>query len=126
MLNENRISGQIVAAAVEVHKYLGPGLLESAYELALCRELSLRGLKWRRQVELPVEYKGVKIDCAYRMDLLVEDTVVVEIKAVEDILPIHQAQLLTYLRLSGKKLGLILNFHVALMKDGIVRMVNDL
>ena len=126
MLNENRISGQIVAAAVEVHKYLGPGLLESAYELALCRELSLRGLKWRRQVELPVEYKGVKIDCAYRIDLLVEDTVVVEIKAVEDILPIHQAQLLTYLRLSGKKLGLILNFHVALMKDGIVRMVNDL
>jgi len=120
---EHELSGAIIGAAIEVHRVLGPGLLESAYQAALSRELALRGLKFRREVDLAVVYKGVRLDCGYRLDFVVEDKVVVELKAVEKIEPIHLAQLMTYLRLSGKKLGLLLNFNVPQMKDGIRRIV---
>ncbi len=123
MLVFEELSHEIRGAAIEVHKELGPGLLESAYEQCLCRELGLRNLAFKRQVPLPVTYKGIKIDCGYRVDLLVEDNVVLELKSIEALLPVHEAQLLTYLRLSGKKLGFLMNFNVALMKDGIVRLV---
>jgi GxxExxY protein len=122
----NEISGQIVDAAMKVHSALGPGLLESAYEACLLYELHRRGLKAVRQVELPVVYEGVKIDVGYRLDLLVEDAVIVELKAVAEIAPIHQAQLLSYLKLSGKKLGLLINFNVVHLRDGITRMANRL
>jgi GxxExxY protein len=113
----------IGAAIVEVHRHLGPGLLESAYEECLCHELHLRGIPFLRQVPLPVEYKGVKLDCGYRLDLLVDEAVIVELKCVDAILPIHEAQLLTYLRLAGKRVGLIINFNVPVLKKGIVRRV---
>jgi GxxExxY protein len=113
----------IIGGAIEVHKALGPGLLESAYEECLCHELHLRGLSFHRQVALPVEYKGMQLDCGYRLDLVVEDAVVVELKAVERLLPIHEAQLLTYLRLNGSKVGLLLNFNVSVLKNGIIRRV---
>ena len=119
----NRITETIIGAAIEVHRALGPGLLESAYEECLCRELSLRGIPFERQRSLPVEYKGLRLDCGYRLDLLVADTVVVEIKAVESLLPIHEAQLLTYLRLGGWKVGLLINFNVAVLRQGIRRRV---
>jgi GxxExxY protein len=106
-----------------VHRALGPGLLESAYEECLCHELTLRRLAFERQKPLPVEYKGTKLDCGYRLDLLVEALVVVEIKAVEVIQPIHEAQLLTYLKLGGWKLGLLINFNVPFLKDGIRRRI---
>ena len=122
----NQISGQIVDAAMKVHSALGPGLLESAYEACLLFELHKRGLKAASQVQLPVVYESVKIDAGYRMDLLVEDAVVVELKSVDKVLPIHQAQLLSYLKLSGKKLGLLINFNRVHLKDGITRMVNNL
>ena len=108
---------------MEVHKHLGPGLLESAYEECLCRELSLRGIPFQRQVELPVEYKGIRLNVGYRMDLVVKDSLVVELKAVEKLEPIHEAQLLTYLRLSGMRIGLLINFNVPVLKDGIKRFV---
>jgi len=117
------LTGEIHGAAIEVHKEIGPGLLESAYEECLCRELSLRGLSFQRQVPLPVAYKGVKLDCGYKLDLVVEDKVILELKSVRQIEPIHEARLLTYLRLSGKKVGLLMNFNTAVMKDGIKRMV---
>lgn len=119
----NKTTEQIIGAAIEVHKVLGPGLLESAYEECLCRELGLRDLQFERQRSLPVEYKGVKLDCGYRLDLLVESTVVVEIKSVSIIEPIHEAQLLTYLKLGGWKLGLLINFNVPVLKDGIRRRI---
>jgi len=122
-LLEERTTETLIGAAIEVHKALGPGLLESVYESCLCREAELRGLRYARQVELPISYKGVKLDCGCRADLLVEDSVVVEIKAVEAILPVHEAQLLTYLRLSGRRVGLLINFNVPVLKDGIVRRV---
>ena len=122
----NLISGDIVDAAIEVHSHLGPGLLESAYEACLLYELHQRGFPAVQQVPLPVEFKGVKIDAAYRMDLVVSDAVVVEVKSVDSIAPIHKAELLSYLKLSGKKLGLLLNFNVTLLKHGIVRLVNEL
>jgi GxxExxY protein len=125
-LEINEVSGQIVDAAMKVHTALGPGLLESAYEACLLFELHKRGLKAIGQVQLPVVYESVKIDVGYRMDLLVEDAVVVELKSVEQVLPIHQAQLLSYLRLSGKKLGLLINFNSVHLKDGLTRMVNHL
>ncbi|HEY3265388.1 MAG TPA: GxxExxY protein [Armatimonadota bacterium] len=115
------LTHQIIGAAIEVHRALGPGLLESAYEKCLCRELCLRGLAFRSQVALPLDYKGERLDCGYRMDVVVEDAVVLELKCVECITPLHEAQLLTYLRLSGLKLGLLLNFNVAVMRDGISR-----
>ncbi len=123
MLLEGELSHQVIGAAIEVHRELGPGLLESAYEESLCYELSLRGLRFQRQLEMPVRYKNVTLDCGYRLDLLVEDSLILELKSVEEVAPIHKAQLLTYLRLSGKHVGLLLNFNVTVMKDGIVRMV---
>lgn len=111
---ENDISGEIIGAAIEVHKHLGPGLLESAYEECLCRELDLRGIDFIRQVPLPLNYKNQKLDCGYRLDLLVEDTVIVELKTGEALAPIHEAQMLTYLKLRDIRLGLIFNFNVHL------------
>ena len=119
----NQLTERIIGAAIEVHKALGPGLLESAYEECLCRELDLRGIPFERQKPLPVEYKGVRLDCGYRLDLLVEGTVVVEIKALVAMEPIHEAQLLTYLKLGGWKLGLLINFNVPVLKDGIRRRI---
>jgi GxxExxY protein len=113
----------ILGAAIEVHRHLGPGLLESAYEECLCHELHLRGLIFQRQVVLPVEYKGLKLDCGYKIDVLVEDEVILELKAVEKLLPIHQAQLLTYLKLAHKRVGLLVNFNVPLLTEGIIRRV---
>ena len=119
------LTEKIIGAAIEVHKALGPGLFESAYDECLCRELALREIPFVRQQSLPVGYKGVQLDCGYRLDIVVAGCVVVEIKAVEAVLPIHSAQLLTYLRLSGIRVGLLLNFNVAVLKDGIRRLVND-
>ncbi|MFB0538014.1 MAG: GxxExxY protein [Anaerolineae bacterium] len=121
----NQITEHIIGAAIAVHRALGPGLLESAYEACLAFELAQRGLKVEQQKPLPVLYREVKLDCAYRLDLLVEETVIVEIKAVDRLSPIHQAQLLSYLKLSGCKVGLLINFNVRVLKDGIRRMVND-
>lgn len=123
---EDAISNRIICAAIEVHRILGPGLLESAYEECLCREFQLNNIAFERQVGLPVEYKGSRIDCGYRLDLLVENLVVLELKSVIKLDPIHQAQLLTYLKLAEKKLGILLNFNVPLMRDGIKRVVNNL
>jgi GxxExxY protein len=123
MLLHEELSKEVIGAAIEVHKTLGPGLLENVYEECLCRELQLRHVEFARQVILPVEYKGITVDCAYRMDIVVQDAVVVEIKCVKAFEPVHEAQLLTYLRLSGKKVGLLMNFHVATMRDGILRRV---
>lgn len=118
------LTEQIIGAAIEVHRTLGPGLLESAYEECLCHEFHLRGINIRRQVSLPVEYKGVKLDCGYRIDVVVEDTVILELESIEHILPVHEAQLLTYLKLLNMRVGLIINFHVAaLVRGGIVRKV---
>jgi GxxExxY protein len=113
----------VIGAALEVHRQLGPGLLESAYEECLCHELHVRGQAFRRQVDLPVSYKGIKLDCGYRVDLIVNDAVVVELKSVEQLLPVHEAQLLTYLRLTGKQVGLLINFNVPLLSQGIIRRV---
>jgi GxxExxY protein len=123
---ENQISGVILDAAIAVHTALGPGLLESAYQACLAYELSSRSLKIQAQVPLPIKYRGVFVDAAYRMDLLIEDLVVVELKAIERLLPLHEAQLLSYLKLSGKRLGLLINFHVVRLKDGYKRIVNGL
>jgi len=121
---ENDISEKIIGAAIEVHKKLGPGLLESAYEECLCCEMQLRGIEFERQVPLSLKYKGVVLDCGYRLDLLVEDKVIVEIKSVEGLEPIHEAQMLTYLKLRNAWLGLIINFNVIMLKDGVRRLVN--
>jgi GxxExxY protein len=120
----NDITGQIIDAAMKVHTALGPGLLESAYEACLAHELRKRGLKVNVQLELPIEYDGVRLDVGYRIDLLIENAVIVELKAVSEIRPIHEAQLLSYLKLSKKKIGLLINFHVLRLKDGIKRMAN--
>ena len=122
----NRISGNIIGAAIEVHKALGPGLLESAYEECLCHELNVRSISFERQKSLPVIYKNIKLDCGYRLDMVVEDSIIIELKSCEQIEPIHKAQLLTYLKLSGINLGLLLNFNVTVMRDGIIRIVNEL
>ena len=122
----NEISGHVVDAAMKVHSALGPGLLESAYEACLKHELVKRGLQVEQQVNLPVIYDGVRIDVGYRLDLLVESEVIVELKAVEQLTRVHEAQLLSYLKLSGKKIGLLINFNVTRLKDGIRRMVNNL
>ena len=117
------ISRCVIASAIEVHRALGPGLLESAYLACLCRELAVRQLNFRTEVALPIEYKGVRLDCGYRMDLVVEDRVAVELKSVDRILPIHQAQLLTYLHLSKMRVGLLINFNVRVLRDGIIRRI---
>jgi len=113
----------IISSAIDVHRALGPGLLESAYQPCLCRELELHGLRFRQLVELPVVHKDVKLDCSYRIDFVIEEKVVLELKAIEEILPVHQAQLLTYLRLSGLRVGLLINFNVPVLVDGIRRRV---
>jgi GxxExxY protein len=122
----NQLSSKIIGAAIEVHKVLGPGLLESAYEKCLCHELKLRGLSFDNQKPLPLVFKGKEIDCGYRLDIVVDNAIILELKACEKIEPIHKAQLLTYLKLSGLALGLVLNFNVPVMRRGIVRIVNNL
>ena len=126
VMDSNKLSSKIIGAAIEVHKNLGPGLLESTYEECLCFEMSLRGLSFQRQKPLAIEYKGNKLDCGYRLDIVVQDAVIIELKACEKIEPIHKAQLLTYLKLSGLNLGLLLNFNTPVLRDGIVRIVNQL
>ena len=121
----NRLSKTIIGAAIEIHRQLGPGLLESAYEACLHYELSQQGLRVERQVPQPIAYKGIRLDCGYRLDLLVEDLVIVELKTVESLQPIHTAQLLTYLKLKKRWLGLIINFNVPVLRNGIKRIVND-
>jgi len=122
----NKITEIIIGAAMAVHRELGPGLLESAYEACLAYELPDRGLSVERQKALPVKYRGVNVDCGYRIDLLVEGKVIVELKAVERLEAIHKAQLISYLKLSGCKVGLLINFNVKVLKDGIRRLVNEL
>ena len=119
-LYQEQLTGQIIGAAIEVHRQLGPGLLESTYQACLCHELELRGILYECQKPLPLEYKGIKLECGYRIDLLVADSVIVEIKSVEALAPIHEAQLLTYLKLTGIKIGFLLNFNVV-----VLRMVSD-
>ncbi|MCU6435156.1 GxxExxY protein [Undibacterium sp. Jales W-56] len=116
------LSEQVIGAAIEVHKHLGPGLLESAYENCLCHELYLRKLSFKRQVCLDIAYKDIKVESAYRLDLIVENSLVLELKAIESLLPVHTAQLLTYLRLTGYKTGLLINFMVPVLKTGIKRV----
>ncbi len=122
----NALSRQVIGAAIDVHREIGPGLLESAYEECLCYELIQLGLNFKRQVEVPVLYKGVKLNCAYKLDIVVEGLLIIELKAVAKILPIHEAQLLTYLKLMDKRLGLLINFNVPVLKSGIRRIVNKL
>jgi GxxExxY protein len=119
----NEITQQVIGCAIEVHRQLGPGLLESVYEKCLAYELKQVGLEYETQIELPLRYKEVQIDCGFRVDLFVEKSLIVEIKAVEALIPIHEAQILTYMRLMGAKTGLLINFHVRLLKDGIRRFV---
>jgi GxxExxY protein len=121
----DQISRRIIGAAIEVHRHLGPGLLESAYQSCLAFELKQLGLKVEEQKSLPVVYKQVKLDCGYRLDLVVEDEIIVEIKATEKLLPIYEAQLLSYLRLAKKRVGLLMNFHVPVLTNGLKRIVNE-
>jgi GxxExxY protein len=122
-LLEAELIREIIGAAICVHRELGPGLLESAYQVSICHELTLRGIPFRSQVELPVEYKGVRLDCGYRIDIVVDNRVIVELKSVEGLSAIHQSQLLTYLRLSRIRVGLLINFNVPVLRKGIVRRV---
>jgi GxxExxY protein len=119
----NKITSAVIGAAIEVHRQLGPGLLESSYRECLCRELLLRSIPFEREKPLPIEYKGIHLGCGYRMDLLVAGSVVVECKSVEALNPIHDAQLLTYLRIGGCRVGLLINFNVAVLKSGIHRKI---
>jgi len=123
MLREEPLTQEVLGAAIEVHRILGPGLLESAYEHALCHELEVRNIAFQSQIDLDIKYKGVALGSGFRMDLLVRDTVIVEIKSVEHLLPVHTAQLLTYLRLSGYGIGLLINFNVPVLRNGIIRRV---
>jgi GxxExxY protein len=120
----NDLTGKVIGAAIEVHKALGPGLLESTYEECLCVELGLRKIPFERQKEIPVEYKGVKLDCGYRIDVLVANSLILELKVCESLQPIHEAQLLTYLKLTGLKVGLLINFNVPVLREGIKRLAN--
>jgi GxxExxY protein len=119
------LTEKIIGAAIEVHKALGPGLMESTYEECLCHELALRGLKFKRQLPVPVVYKGVKLDCGYKLDLLVEEIVILELKCVERISSVHEAQLLTYLKLVNKPVGFVINFNVPILRHGLLRRVLD-
>ena len=125
-MTENGISNQVIGAALEVHKVLGPGLLETVYQQALVREFELRTIPIEREKPIKASYKGLLFDAAYRLDLLVMDKVIVELKVVEQLLPVHDAQLLSYLRLTNRKLGLLINFNSARLRDGIRRVVNGL
>ena len=120
----NLLTGDVIGAAIEVHKILGPGLLESAYERCLCIEFDLRRIPFVSQKELPIKYKGSQVDCGYRLDLVVAEKLIVELKACEQLLPIHEAQLLTYLKITGIKHGLLINFNVSVLREGIKRLVN--
>jgi GxxExxY protein len=122
-LRYEELTEKILGAAIEVHKALGPGLLESAYEECLCHELNLRGLRFQRQIKVPVIYKGMSLDCGYQLDIMVEETVILELKSIERITSIHEAQLLTYMKLLNKPVGFIINFNVAVLRAGIVRKV---
>ena len=122
-MNINDLTGEIIGAAIEVHKALGPGLMESVYEECLCHEFGLRKIHYKRQQALPIEYKGVKLDCGYRIDVLVKGLVILELKSVESLQPIHEAQLLTYLKLTDLKVGLLINFNVPALREGIKRLV---
>jgi GxxExxY protein len=119
----NQLTESVIGAAMEVHRTLGPGLLESVYQECLCRELMVRGIAFERERALPLEYKGVHLECGYRLDILVANAVVVEVKSVAAIAPVHEAQVLTYLRLGGWRVGLLLNFNVAVLRQGIRRKV---
>jgi GxxExxY protein len=121
----DQILRRIIGAAIEVHRHLGPGLLESAYQSCLVYELKQLDLKVEEQKPLPVVYKQVKLDCGYRLDMVVEDEVIVEVKAIEKLLPLHEAQLLSYLRLAKKRVGLLMNFHVPVLKNGLKSIVNE-
>lgn len=122
-MENEQLTETIIGAAIEVHRELGPGLLESAYEAALAHELELRGVRFARQKEMPVRYKGFLIEVGYRLDLLVEDQVIVELKAVTEMHPIYEAQLITYMKLSKRRVGLLINFNVPRLKDGITRRI---
>ncbi len=122
-MSHNSLTREIIGSAIEVHKLLGPGLIESTYEHCLCHEFALRGLPFERQRPIPLVYKGIKLDCGFRLDLLVQKRVIVELKSIESISPVHEAIILTYLRLSGFELGLLLNFNVAVLKDGVRRFI---
>ena len=124
-LRINQITEAVIGAEIDVHRELGPGLLETAYEQCLCYELSVRNLVFQRQLSLPVKYKSVQLDCGYVVDLLVEDSVIVELKTVEKVHAVHEAQLLTYLKLSKVSVGLLINFFVPILKDGVKRIVNN-
>lgn len=126
MTTENEISNEVIGSAIEVHRNLGPGLLESAYEECLCYEFERRGIRYERQKSLPITYKDTKLDCGYRLDVVVNDLVILELKAIDQIQPIHSAQVLTYLKLSNLKLGILINFNVTVLKNGIKRIVNEL
>ena len=123
MLQVNEMTQAIIGAAIEVHRTLGPGLLESAYKECLCRELELKGLQFEKEKSLPLEYKGLKLEQGYRVDIIIYNQVVVEVKAVEGLLPVHEAQLMTYMRLGGWRVGLLINFNVLVLKDGIRRRI---
>ena len=123
MKDLNELTEAVIGAAMEVHRTLGPGLLESTYEMCLCRELVIREIPFERQVPIPVEYKGIKLDCGYRADIIVDSRILVEIKAIDSLLPVHDAQLLTYLKLGDWKIGLLINFNVELLKHGLRRRV---
>ncbi len=123
---ENEWTEKIIGAAIEVHRHLGPGLLESAYEECLACEMGLRKIPYERQKALPLKYKGLSLDCGYRLDFVVANCVVIELKAIKNLDPIHDAQMLTYLKLTGHRLGLLLNFHVNIMKSGIKRIALNL
>jgi len=121
----DKLSEQVIGACIEVHRALGPGLLESAYEECLCHELSLRSISFERQVSLPIIYKGVKLDCGYRLDVIIEGKLILELKAVESLQPIHEAQVLTYLKLTRKSVALLINFNVPVLKAGLKRIVHQ-
>ena len=122
-MTDTELTHKIIGAAIEVHRQLGPGLLESAYEECLARELAIRGIRFERQKPIPVVYKGIKLECGYRIDLLVERRIVVELKSIAELAPIHEAVVLTYLKLCGNTVGLLINFHVTVLKDGIRRYI---
>ena len=121
----NEITGKIIELSIKVHKSLGPGMLEGAYEICLTHELVKHGFKVERQKKLPIVYDGIRLDAGYRLDLLVNDAVIVEVKAVERIHPVHEAQLLSYLRMTDRKLGLVINFNMKMLRDGVKRVVNN-
>jgi GxxExxY protein len=125
-MTENEISSKIIGAAIEVHKQIGPGLLESSYEKCLAFELLQNGLKIQTQVPVPIMYKGIKLDVSYKLDILVEEKVIIEVKTVSELMPIHKAQLLTYLKLTRIKLGLLINFNSIKLIDGVKRVANNL